>query len=241
METEKALISLGMSKQEAGVYLAAFRLGGASAAAIAKEAGMQRTAVYPILKTLAEKGLVNMYFKKSRQIFHAQNPNRLSEIFSNRLENFNRLIPTIETLDKKQARVFGLRFIETKEELKQFYLEILENYKNKGYRVIGNTQTWEQTDPKFFLWYRKERARRNIKTRLILSSDSRDFNPQDKSLLREYRYTPEEYKFKSTINIFEDKVLVISPDISSLAVVIAIPAMVDIFKSMFEIIWDSTQ
>jgi len=46
-------------------------------------------------------------------------------------------------------------------------------------------------------------------------------------------------EFKSTLNIFKDKVLIINPESSSLAVVIAVPAMVDIFRSMFEIIWDS--
>ena len=43
------------------------------------------------------------------------------------------------------------------------------------------------------------------------------------------------------MNIFNDKILIISPHITSLAVVIAVPVMVDIFKSMFEIIWESTQ
>lgn len=239
MEAQMALKSLGLSKQESGIYLAAFKLGGSTASAIAKEAGMQRTAVYPILKTLTEKGLINMFFKKSRKIFHAQRPSRIAEMFANKLENFNKLIPAIEAMDKKQAQIFGLRFIETKEELKQFYEDILANYKNKNYRIIGNTQAWEGIDPDFFVWYRKERARLNIKTKLILSSDSKDFNPTDKSLLREYRYAPEKYVFKSTMNIFDDKILIISPELSSLAVVIAIPAMVDIFKSMFEIIWDS--
>jgi hypothetical protein len=41
------------------------------------------------------------------------------------------------------------------------------------------------------------------------------------------------------MDVFDDKILIISPDLTSLAIVIAIPAMVDIFKSMFEIIWDS--
>lgn len=235
-----ALKSLGLSKQEASVYLAAFKLGGATASAIAKESGMQRTAIYPILKTLAEKGLVNIYFKKSRKIFHAQKPSRIAEIFSRKLEYFNKLIPTIESLDKKQAQIFGLRFIESKDELENFYEEILEEYKNKEYYIIGNASAWEGIDPEFFIKFRKRRGVNGIRTKLLLSFDSQKINPTEKELLREYKYLSEKYLFKSTIDIYKDKILIVSPKLSSLAVVIAIPAMVDIFKSMFEIIWDST-
>ena len=40
--------------------------------------------------------------------------------------------------------------------------------------------------------------------------------------------------------MFDDKVLVVSPDLTALAVVIEIPVMVDIFKSIFEALWDAT-
>jgi len=239
MEAEMALTSLGMSKQEASVYLATFKLSGSTATAIAKESGMQRTAVYPILKALAERGLVTIFFKGSRKIFRAQKPSRIAEIFSNKLETFNKLIPTIEALDKQQAQVFGLRFIESKSELENFYQEILDEYKNKSYYAIGNANAWEGVDPEFFIAFRKRRARNNIRTKLLLSSDSAKINPTEKELLREYKYLPATYSFKSTIDIYNDRILIISPELSSLAVVIAIPAMVDIFKSMFEIIWDS--
>jgi sugar-specific transcriptional regulator TrmB len=239
MEADLALTSLGMSKQEARAYLATFKLGGATATAISKESSMQRTAVYPILKALAERGLVTIYFKGSRKIFHAQKPSRVAEIFSNKLENFEKLIPTIEALDKKQAQIFGLRFIESKDELENFYEDILKEYKNKSYYAIGNANAWEGVNPEFFVNFRKRRAENNTKTKILLSSDSEKINPPEKELLREYKYLPEKYSFKSTIDIYNDKILIISPELSSLAVVIAIPAMVDIFKSMFEIIWDS--
>jgi sugar-specific transcriptional regulator TrmB len=239
MEAEIALKSLGLSHQEAKMYLAVFKLGEPTAAQSTKEAGIQRTAGYPILKSLAEKGLIDVYMKKSRKVFHAQKPSRLSEMFSRKLENFNHLIPEIESLDRRQAEILGLRFIESKNELKNFYEEILAEYKDKQYYIIGNANAWEAIDPEFFVKFRKNRANENIKTKLLLSSDSARINPVEKELLREFKYLPEKYGFKSTIDIYNDKILVISPNISSLAVVIAIPAMVDVFKSMFEIIWDS--
>lgn len=239
METLKALLDFGLTEQEAQAYLTLFKLGGATASVLAKEAGLKRTTIYPILKALSQKGCVLVYFKKNQHHYYAQNPNKLASLLQKKVEFFNSIIPMFESMEKRQAKSIGLRFIETKEELESFYNDVLHEYKNKKYLVIGNTNEWESIDPEFFANYRKERAKLNTKIKLLLSTDSQITNPAEKSLLREYKYLPEKYNFKSTMNIFDDKVLITSPSQSSLAVVIAVPAMVDIFKSMFEIIWNS--
>lgn len=237
MKEKQALLSFGLSESEADVYLAVFRLGGATASVVARETGLKRTTVYPILKSLAEKGCVILNFQKNRRFYYAQKPSRLAGIFEKKLEFFNSVIPLFESMDRKQSQSIGVRFIETKNELRQFYTDTLIDH--QIFCGISNGLTWQNIDPEFFEQYRESRARLNIKTRLLLSADSKGVNPTAKDLLREFKYLPEQYKFKSTVNIFKDKVLVISPESSSLAVVIAVPAMVDIFKSMFEIIWDS--
>ena len=129
---------------------------------------------------------------------------------------------------------------KTKEELEDFYRGILTEYKNKEYRIISSAKGWEGIDPEFFIQYRKDRGRANIRTRLLLSADSKEINPTDAKLLREYRYLASKYKFRSSLDMFDDKVLVVSPDLTALAVVIEIPVMVDIFKSIFEALWDAT-
>ncbi|MEI7498076.1 MAG: helix-turn-helix domain-containing protein [Candidatus Falkowbacteria bacterium] len=238
MKEKQALLDLGLTDSEADVYLALFRIGGSTASVLAKEVGMQRTTVYPILKALAKKGCILLYFRKNHQYYYAQKPERLMGQFQKKLDFFESIIPLFESMEKKQAQATGLRFIETKEELRQFYTDILSDH--KAYLVIGNAQAWQNIDPEFFTEYRKIRANLGIKTRLLLSGDSQETNPEKKDLLRNFRYLPKEYQFKSTINIFNDKILIVSPHSSSLAVIISIPAMVDVFKSIFEIIWHLT-
>ncbi|MDO8240620.1 MAG: helix-turn-helix domain-containing protein [Candidatus Moranbacteria bacterium] len=237
MKEKQALLEFGLSESEAQTYLTLFRLGGATASVLAKETGLQRTTVYPILKSLAKKGCVLVYFRKNQHHYYAQKPDKLASLFEKKLEFFNSVVPLFESMDRKQAQAIGVRFIETKEELRKFYMDILDDH--KSYRIIGNAHTWQNIDPEFFEQYREMRADLKIKTRLLLSADSKQDNPTAKDLLREVRFLPAEYEFKSTMNIFNDKVLIISPETSSLAVVIAVPAMVDIFKSMFEIIWSN--
>jgi len=114
----------------------------------------------------------------------------------------------------------------------------LAEYEDREYRIISSAQGWESVDEVFFVQFRKDRAKAGIRTRLLLSADSRLVNPADPSLLREYKYIPDVYSFRSTIDIYKDKILVVSPELSALAVVIAIPAMTDIFGAIFEMMWD---
>ncbi|MDP2736874.1 MAG: helix-turn-helix domain-containing protein [bacterium] len=241
MENINVLTSLGVSEQESSAYLALLKLGGSLASAVAKEMGVKRTTVYPILKALAEKGLVTVYFRKNKRFYYPQKPHKVSSMFGEKLKAFDNMVPLLESMEKKKIQLIGLRFIETAEELKQFYDEILLEYKNKEYYIIGNANAWENIEEDYMKEFRKRRGKNNIKTRLLLSSDSIKLNQTltNKSLLRESKYLPEKYKFKSTIDIYKNKILIVSPDLSSLAVVIAIPAMVDVFKSIFEMLWEN--
>lgn len=241
MEITKTLINLGLSEVEAEAYTASLRLGGAAASSIAKEMGIKRTTIYTILKTLTRKGFVSVYFQKNKRVYHAIAPQKLPKILEKKLNSLNEIIPLLTSIKKKDAQSFGLRSIETKDELENFYNEILDEYKNKEYCVIGNTVAWENINSDFFKRYRKQRAKNKIRIKLLLSSDSKNINSPDQSLLREFKYLPGKYKFGSTIDIFNDKILIVSPELSSLAVVIEVPAMVDIFKSIFEILWESME
>lgn len=237
----KYLNELGLSDQEAAVYVALLRLGESPASVIAKEVGIKRTTAYPLLKSLLAKGCALLYFKKDVRTYRAQKPKRLLSNFEKKIKSFEGFMPFLESIEKKKAPAYGLRFIENEAELEQFYANVLNEYKNKQYYIIGDIASWEKNISVFLQQYRKDRAKAGIKTKILLSHGSKLHNPEDKKLLRSFKYLPEQYAFKSTIDIFSDKILIVNPNLNSMAVVIEIPAMVDIFKSMFEIIWDSIE
>lgn len=240
MESKKTLINLGLTEIEADAYLALLELGGAKPSRVAKELGIKRTTIYPILKSLTAKGFATVYFRKNSRFYYAQKPNRVTGIFQKKLDQFVELIPQLNLLERKNTNEVGLRYIETKEELENFYRDILNEYKNREYRIISSAKGWEGVDPAFFIQYRKDRGKAKIKTRLLLSADSREINPTEPSLLRNYKYLPEKFSFRSTIDIFDDKILIVSPDLSALAVVVQILPMVDVFKAIFEALWEIT-
>ena len=239
MNAKESLISLGLSVQEADVYIALLKQGGASASVLARDIGMKRTTAYAILKNLTEKGFSSVYFRSGKRVYHAQKPHKIASLVEQKLQSFNEAIPFFESMDRAQTQKLGLRFIESKNELEKFYDEILIDYKNKEYRIIGSTPAWESIDPRYFVKFRENRAKANIHTKLLLTAESKKDSPTDKDLLRQVRFLPKERAFKSTLDIFDDKVLIVSPDLASLAVIVAVPAMVDIFKSIFEMLWES--
>ncbi len=233
------LQTLGLSEDEAKTYLALLKFGGGNAIALAKEVGVKRTTIYPILKSLHEKGFASTYFSKTKKLYRAEKPDKVAGQFEKRLESFSLIIPELKTIEKQVISHVGLRFIETKQELERFYTGILVEYKGKNYDAVGSATAWEGIDPEFFQKYRFDRADAKIKTRILLSADSAAASPADVKLLRDVRVLPKNHTFKSTMDIFADKILIVNPDQSTLAVVIEVPSMVDIFKEMFEMLWEN--
>lgn len=234
-----ALLDLGLSEAEAKLYLALLGLGRARASIVARNTGTKRTTVYAMLKSLVEKGFVVMYLHGNAQLYYAERPERVRNQFNKRLSSFTEFIPQLEAIAKKDAPINGLRRIESVSELKHFYGNILHDYAGKNYDIIGNRFSWQDLDKEFFVRFRRERAKAKIKTRLLLTHNSKSEDSLDNlPLKRTVKYLPAKYSFNSTIDIYRDKILIVSPDLSTLAVVIEMPAMTDVFKTIFDLLWE---
>ncbi|MDQ5958033.1 MAG: HTH-type transcriptional regulator, sugar sensing transcriptional regulator [Patescibacteria group bacterium] len=236
------LNGLGLSKPEAEAYVALLKMGSTQATDLASEMGLKRTTAYPILDRLEKEGLVTTYKRGHKNYYTPLRPNKLALLYEERLKALVNIVPTLEALENKESAEFGVRFIQSKSELKRFYKDILDEYEGKEYYIIGSAPAWIGLDREFFLDFRRRRAARGIRVKLLLSADSaKEEGQDDESLLREFKYLAPHYKFKSTIDIYDDKVIIVGPEVKALAVVIAIPPMVDIFQSVFKALWDASK
>ena len=77
---EKVLEEIGLSKNEAKVYLSLVYLGCTTAGKIAKHSKVPRPNVYDALERLQEKGLVSYVMKDDKKHFEASDPNALMNI-----------------------------------------------------------------------------------------------------------------------------------------------------------------
>lgn len=238
MNAQQRLEELGLSPHESAIYLTLLSHGEMAASVLAKQVSLQRTTTYAILKNMIDKGYVSSSLTRRRQMFRAEPPRALATSYEERLRSFTEGIPLLESLEKKQIQAAGVRFIETTKELKRFYQTIIHEYHNRSYCIIGNSNAWQSIDPDFFIRFRQDRAHANIRTRILLTADSTDTSPTDPNLLRAIRFLPKQYQFASTIDIFDDKILIVNPSQTALAVVIAVPAMVDVFRVLFQALWE---
>jgi len=76
------LKELGFSEKEADIYLSALRIGSASVSELAKQAKIKRAIAYVVLEKLREKGLVSLSEKRGKQIFIAQDPEKLLQLLA---------------------------------------------------------------------------------------------------------------------------------------------------------------
>lgn len=243
MKSLDILQNIGLSDIEAKTYILLLENGASSAPSLASLLNIKRTTIYPILDRLSEKGVIHWFEQSNRKVYSAVQPNKLADNFSEKLRSLFDIVPYLEKIqNRNQNDFFGVRFIQSKDELKKIYNEVLSDYKNKEYCVIGSPTTWLDTDREFFLNFRKRRAKNKTKVKLLLPSDSKnEVGQDDETLLREYKYLPESYNFKSTIDIYRDKIVIVGPEIKALCVIIAIPPMVDVFQAMFDLLWEKLE
>lgn len=237
MQKIAVLKDLGLSDNEALLYSALLKSGSLSAVRIAILVDMKRTTVYPILQAMTVKGLVELHIQGNKRVYAAKKPALLINTYRRKLDFFESIIPTLQATEMQETQLGGLRFLQSIDELRQFYYGVLDEYAGKEYRIIGGSLVWDTEDPDFFVRYQKQRAKAKIKTKLLLDADWKNEHSTNPELLRKYQYLPNKYHFESTIDIFDDKVLIVSPKFTAKAVLIAIPAMVDIFRSMFDMLW----
>ncbi len=239
MNTAALLKQAGLTYREGQVYIALLELGGAGVTTIGKHIGLQRTQVYPILSSLTRKGLARLYFQDNKRFYKPARPKKIIDVAQKKLETLASIVPNLENIEKNPAPQIGLRFIETQNELQNFCTEIVKTHKRKTIYSIGGFQHWEElVGQKFAEQFRKDRVKEKIKTRAIVTQEDTDASILHRSTLSDIRWLPKKQEFKSVFHIFPDKILISTPQHTSLAVAIEVPAMVDIFKSVFDILWD---
>ncbi len=139
-------------------------------------------------------------------------------------------------IDRAQTEAKGILFLNTPSELKKFYLDGIEKYKE--WRAISSIEDWLPIDKDFLQEFRMKLDAKGINTRVIFKQKGLEFEPKDVQH-RKVKTISNDYTFKSNIDILDDKILIINPKLSVLGLVIEGEALVDIFIDMFDLLWST--
>lgn len=238
---QPVLQSVGFSEKEARVYLSCLESGISPASDIAKVAKMNRVTAYGVLQKLFEKGFIKSYERSGVQNFEALAPKEVFELLNKNFQKFEKIAPQLEQLAGTNEYRPGVRFLEGIEGVKKAYLETLKT--DGEILSIANSHHLRSHWADYDKEYVEKRAEKKIFLRGVAPADNGGINvkKEDNQYYRETRLIDPQIfcaeEVENEINIFGNKVLIVSFEPDIFAIIIDSPAVAGTQKQIFEMLW----
>lgn len=245
MKTNEFLVSLGLTKAEAKIYLELLK-GQSSIRTLAGKTAINRGQVYESLKNLSAKGLVSFITKGQRRHFVAENPDKLEELVQEREEHTRRLktqtealLPALKAIGQRQHGEPLVRFYEDNEGITSILRDVLattSQQKNKQYYLYSSLPLRRfiyRSFPKFT----PQRIKAGILVKVIAVGKGGD--PAELSM-RKWLPGPTGTEPSSYTIIYGDKIALISvsADKTPYGVIMEEPGVATMQKYLFEQLWE---
>jgi len=241
---EKTLEEIGFSKKKAKIYLSILALGDASAIDIAKEVGIKRTTVYNILPELVSDGFVKKTIKNKKSVFFVENPDLLKTQLEEKLRLINKALPDIRSLQNVTPFKPKIIFYEGFGGAKELYRDTLDSSSSGdiilSFTGVSDLQKLMPQD--ISKEYIEDRVKRKIRIKVIaIKSDVMEQWQRDaEKELREIKIVEnDKFKFDGDIEIYGNKVAMISYKENFMGVVIESKEISQMQRMAFELMWNS--
>ena len=155
------LEKIGLTRNQATVYLSLLKLGSNTAQNIIKESGMHRSRVYDSLEKLQEIGLVSYVVKDFKKYFQSVKPEKLLDYVDEQKEMIRQNLAEFKGLEGMKKEEINASIYKGKEGIKSILSMVLKE--NKDLYVLG-AKGLIFTELKYFMPnFEKERIKRKIK------------------------------------------------------------------------------
>lgn len=245
MKNEKLLhilTEIGLSEDEASVYLSTLSLGTTSVLRISQATNIKRTTVYGIIDSLKEKGLMRVELKGLKQFYAAENPERLEIMLERRKSDFTKNLPEFMALYKLEGGESVMKYYTGIPAMQEVYRNMLKELKPRDfYFVIANQENWYNLDPKFALAHMEERSKKNIVSKLLFqdSPTAREHHKLQRNYNQEVRLLPLGTSLNVDTVLVPTKFITLELTPPYRTIVIENKSIIELHKEMFEIMWDA--
>ena len=229
METQK-LQELGLTKNEARIYLILLDLNSAQAGKISKESQINRTTTYDSLERLIEKGLVMYVIEANKKVFRPVKPQAFIDQFKEKQKIAQEILPQLNQIFHKSKEEEESDIFRGKKGIKSILNDIL-NYKE--YIAFGSSGKFLEIMKHDFEIFQKIKKQKKIKTRVILSQSS-SRTEQVKLAYSNFRYIPDEFTSPTTIFVYGNKTAIIVWSETPIATLIFSKEVSKSYKNYFE-------
>ena len=239
--SEEVLEKLGLSKNEAKVYLALLGLGASSVGKIADEARIHRTNVYDAIERLLEKGLVSYINKDDKtKVFDAASPDKLMCLIDEKKSLLESAMPTLKirkemTEKKSQACIY---------EGVAAFTRILENFLsyNEPILVYGIPKQAPELMRHFIAGFHKRRIPKKIKMTHIYNLNAEDRIKYLNSLpYTQAKYLPQELDSQVSTNICGDEVVFVVWTEPVMVIQLKNKIIAETYKRYFNVLWKAAK
>ncbi len=238
------LQKLGLTSEEAKVYIACLEIGGGHVSTIAKKAGVHRVSCYHTIENLLKKRILSQYDKNGVKCFAPEPPEQVLKITEEKVNIAKGLIPQLLSLTNTFGFKPKIRFYEGKSGVERVFNESLEA---KG-EILRFSNLGEVLDffPDFFKSTIKEKLKRKIKTRFLSPKTIEDskvlqkYLPEkyDENLIEVLLVNKEQFLFENEILIFNNSVGIVSLNKDELlGLIVESATFTKSMKAVFDLAW----
>lgn len=236
MISEIILTNLGLSPNEAKIYLAALESGQTSAQRIAQKARIKRTTTYSVLESMVTKGFILKTDKEGHHQYLAENPKNLAERFKAHQKSFDNVLPELEAIHNKLDVKPKVLFFEDKEGILRVYEDTLKE-KPEEILMFTTSEIFKTFDT-FPTNYVEERKNKNIHALRIGPKDKLygAHAKLDKEELSETKLI-KDFNIPIEINIYNNKVAFMSYA-DKIGLIIESEGIAQSMKKIYELLWN---
>lgn len=236
-----ALKGVGLSKNEAAVYLANLELGPCSIWDLSKKSGIKRPTCYVILDDLILRGYASSTNDGKRTIYSVVSPKQLLRTAERRYESLQASITQLDALASKSPSKPIVRHYEGIQGVIEAYNLSLDQPKG-GEILIYGTAEFKVSYGDFIPKYIENRTKKNLSVRAILPENAynREILDTDEKYLRQTRFFPvDKFGQQTEINIFLDTIVYIAhSETEPFATVIENATLAQEEKQRFNLLWE---
>lgn len=245
------LMELGLTENEAKVYIALLELDQTTTGSIIKKSGLYRVIVYDILDKLLEKGLVTYAIKKNIKHFQAENPDKILSLLEEKQNIAKQLIPQLEKLkpiinnNNQQDGAFIYEGWNGIKAAQENYFKSMNKTKkqHKGeYLMIGASRQLHKHLDAYFNYFHERRAKLKIPAKLLFNENNKQFAKlKSKYNPVQLRFMPKKIITPSWISTYEDMVLIGVSEDQPMAFFIRNRAVAESYKQYFYWMWQMSK
>ncbi len=238
------LEDLGLSPNEAKVYLGLLELGPASVPDISLKIGVHKRNIYDLIPKLLKKGLIYQISDPKGNLFAPVEPSKLSDLIWEQETKLNSILPALNQEFNRINTAEEVFIYKGIEGFKNYLRDILEV--GEDVYFIGAKGGWFDPELQTFIKkFLKQAEEKKIRYRHIFDAEVKTLAPELlKTLGRPYRFFPPRYSTNGAIDIFGDHVVTfsgltlknITDDIT--LIVMVNKELANCYRTWFRFMWD---